>query len=300
MREEQAMAMNIRSGGRCALGDYVSTGHARRYPSTAGSQPAVPPEQLADPAAALARDGFVVLERLFDADQVAALRTALRPLFRAETGRNPFEGLQTRRIYAVIQKTLACNALAEHPLVLALLDGILAPNYLLSQLQAIEILPGEAAQPLHHDDSLYPVPRPRAPLGAATILALDDFTAENGATCILPGSHLWDDRQPTAREAAAVQPVVMPAGSVVLFVGTLWHGGGANRSAAPRLAVTAQYCAPWCRQQENFSLSVSRERVRECSPDMQRLLGYSVHAPFMGMVDGMHPRRLLEGEVPRT
>jgi ectoine hydroxylase-related dioxygenase (phytanoyl-CoA dioxygenase family) len=87
--------------------------------------------------------------------------------------------------------------------------------------------------------------------------------------------------------------VVMPAGSLLFFVGTLWHGGGANRTSAPRACVTAQYCAPWCRQQENFSLSVSRERVRHSSPHIQRLLGYSIHPPFMGFVDGMHPRRLL-------
>lgn len=289
------MAMNIRSSGKDRLGDYVATGHARRFPSTAGSQPPIAPERSAGAATALSRDGYVILERLFDPEQVAVMRAAILPLFRAETGRNPFEGARTRRLYGIVQKTMACNPLAEHPLVLALLDGILAPNYLLSQLQGIEILPGEVAQPLHHDDSFYPVPRPRAALGAATILALDDFTPENGATCILPGSHLWDDRQPDAEEAATAIPVVMPAGSAVLFLGTLWHGGGANRSAAPRLALTAQYCAPWCRQQENYSLSVSRDRARECSPHMQRLLGYSVHAPFMGMVDGMHPRRLLEG-----
>ena len=81
---------------------------------------------------------------------------------------------------------------------------------------------------------------------------------------------------------------------MVLFLGTLWHGGGANQSAAPRLAVTAQYCEPWARQQENFSLSVSLERARECSAHIQRMLGYSIHPPFMGMVNGMHPRRLLK------
>lgn len=288
------MAMRIRAGTVSALGDYVATGNARKYRSTAGSQPAVDAAELAPLAEQLRRDGYVVLERLFSAGQVAEMRAALAPLFHPRPGRNPFEGLQTRRIYALVEKTLACNPLVEHPLVLGLMDGVLERNYLLSQLQAIEILPGEAAQPLHCDDSFYPVPRPRPALGAATIMAIDDFTAENGATRVIPGSHHWDCREPTAREAATALPVVMPAGSVVLFLGTLWHGGGANRSAASRLAVTAQYCAPWCRQQENFSLSISRGRVRECSEHMQRLLGYSVHAPFMGMVNGMHPKRLLE------
>lgn len=288
------MAMRIRAGTARTLGNFVATGNAGKYPSTAGTQPAVDRNRLDPLFESLRRDGYVVLEGLFDAKQVAAMRAALTPFFHPRPGRNPFEGLQTRRIYAVIEKTLACNPLVEHPLVLGLLDRVLEPNYLLSQLQAIEILPGEVAQPLHCDDSFYPVPRPRPALGVATILAIDPFTAENGATRVIPGSHLWDCREPTAREAAAAVPVVMPPGSVVLFLGTLWHGGGANRSPAPRLAVTAQYCAPWCRQQENFSLSISRERVKQCSEHMQRLLGYSVHAPFMGMVNGMHPKRLLE------
>jgi ectoine hydroxylase-related dioxygenase (phytanoyl-CoA dioxygenase family) len=136
------------------------------------------------------------------------------------------------------------------------------------------------------------VARPRPPLGAATIFAIDDFTADNGATVMVPGSHLWDDRTPTADDVRL--PAVMPAGSVVFFVGTLWHGAGANRTERGRLCVTAQYCAPWCRQQENFSLSVSRERARASSEHIQRMLGYSICPPFVGFVDGMHPKRLLE------
>ena len=86
----------------------------------------------------------------------------------------------------------------------------------------------------------------------------------------------------------------MPAGSCVFFLGTLWHGGGANRSSQPRLAVTAQYCEPWLRPQEAFTLSISRAVVRAVSEDIRRMLGYSIHSPFIGQVDGMHPKRLLE------
>jgi ectoine hydroxylase-related dioxygenase (phytanoyl-CoA dioxygenase family) len=88
--------------------------------------------------------------------------------------------------------------------------------------------------------------------------------------------------------------VAMPRGSCVFFLGTLWHGGGANRTAAPRLAVTAQYCEPWLRPQEAFTLSVDRGLAATLSEDIVRLLGYSIHPPFVGMVDGMHPRRLLD------
>ena len=89
-------------------------------------------------------------------------------------------------------------------------------------------------------------------------------------------------------------PAIMPAGSMLFFLGTLWHGGGANTTTASRLCVTAQFCEPYLRTQENFFLSTSRERVRRSSATLQRLLGYSIHAPFMGMVDGMHPLRVLE------
>ncbi|AZD08589.1 MmcH [Pseudomonas chlororaphis] len=273
--------------------DYLRNGCARTYLSTAGTQPAVPAVRLDELMAGLQRDGFVVLERLFDEQQVSRMREDLLGRF-CQTGRNSFEGARTQRLYAVIAKTRVCDGLVEHPLILGLLDRLLAPNYLLSQLQAINILPGECAQHLHYDDAFYPMARPRPPYGVATIMALDDFTDDNGATVVIPGSHLWDGRLPTAAEQAAVQPVVMPRGSVVFFLGTLWHGGGANRSGAPRLALTAQYCEPWARQQENFILSTPRHVARQCSEHIQRMLGYSIHAPFMGMVNGMHPKRMLE------
>ena len=80
----------------------------------------------------------------------------------------------------------------------------------------------------------------------------------------------------------------------MFFVGTLWHGGGANHSPNPRLAVTAQYCGPWLRPQEAFTLSTSRDTARSVSEDIRRMLGYSIHPPFMGTVDSKHPKRLRE------
>src|SRR5262245_4370178 len=272
--------------------EYLATDLADKYRSTAGTQDAVDPEVVARDLAEIERTGFVVIEHLVPQDLLDAIRADVMPRFRYGSGRNNFEGFATRRLYAVIEKTLVCNPLVEHPRILALLDRVLEANYLLSQLQVIDLLPGEQAQPVHHDDGFYRVARPRPALGAATIFAIDDFTADNGATVLLPGSHRWDDRAPT--DADPRIPAVMPAGSVAFFLGTLWHGGGANRTAAGRLCVTAQYCARWCRQQENFSLSVSRERVKQCSPHIQRLLGYSIAPPFIGFVDGKHPRRLLE------
>jgi ectoine hydroxylase-related dioxygenase (phytanoyl-CoA dioxygenase family) len=274
--------------------EYGRVDLAGTFKSTAGSQEAVAPELLDRSMEALARDGFVVFERVLPAELLGALRAEVMPLMTHRSGRNNFEGFATQRLYAVIEKTLACNPLVEHPLVLGLLDRILEPNYLLSQLQAINILPGEAAQPLHYDDAFYLYPRPRRALGAATIWAIDPFTETNGATVVIPGSHAWGDRSPESDDIATQRSVVMPEGSLLFFVGTTWHGGGANRGDRSRLAVTAQYCAPYLRQQENFSLSVSRARARECSEHVQRMLGYSIYPPFMGFVNGMHPKRVLD------
>jgi ectoine hydroxylase-related dioxygenase (phytanoyl-CoA dioxygenase family) len=273
--------------------EYASADLAGTFPSTAGSQQAADCAVIEAAMADIERDGYVVFERLLDEATVEALRRDVTPRLPHLHGRNNFEGFATQRLYGVIEKTFACNPLVEHPLVLGLLDRILEPNYLLSQLQVINLLPGEVAQPIHYDDAFYRWPRPRRALGAATIFAIDAFTEENGATVMLPGSHRWPERLPTDDELATARAVTMPPGSVVFFLGTLWHHAGANRSAASRMCVTAQYCAPWCRQQENMSLSVSRERARACSEHVQRMLGYSVHFPFMGFVNGAHPKRLL-------
>ncbi len=266
-------------------GDLAGT-----YRWTASGGASVDPAVVDADLAALRRDGYVILPDLLTTDQLDAIREAVEPLLNRQ-GRNAFEGHTTQRVYSVLNKTRACDRIADHPRVLALLDRMFLPNYLLSMLQVINILPGERAQQLHTDDGFYPLPRPRAALGAATIWAIDDFTADNGATDIIPRSHEWGERLPRDAER---EPVVMSAGSCVFFLGTLWHGGGANRSPHPRLALTAQYCEPWLRPQEAFTLSTTRDTVRAVSEDIRRMLGYSIHPPFIGQVDGMHPKRLLE------
>jgi ectoine hydroxylase-related dioxygenase (phytanoyl-CoA dioxygenase family) len=266
-------------------GDLAGT-----YRRTASSGASIDAAVVEADLTALQRDGYVILSDLLTPAELVEIREAAAPLLDRH-GRNGFEGRMTQRVYSVLNKTRTCDRIADHPRVLALLDRLLLPNYLLSMLQVINILPGEQAQLLHTDDGFYPLPRPRAALGAATIWAIDDFTADNGATDIIPGSHLWGEQIP---EEADRQPVVMKAGSCVFFFSTLWHGGGANRSGAPRLALTAQYCEPWLRPQEAFTLSITRDTVRAVSEDIRRMLGYSIHPPFIGQVDGMHPKRLLE------
>ncbi|HHL43362.1 MAG TPA: phytanoyl-CoA dioxygenase family protein [Hellea balneolensis] len=239
----------------------------------------------------LQEQGYVMMKNLIPAKHCDQIKAELQP-FLTHTGRNAFEGLKTQRIYSTLNKTRICDDLVTHPRILSLLDRLFMRNYLLSQLQVINILPGEEAQLIHHDDGFYPVPRPRAPLGAASIFAIDDFTSTNGATRLIPGSHKWGGKTPGPGDKEI--PAVMPKGSAIFYGGTLWHGGGANRSDTSRLAITAQYCEPWLRQQENFMAGTDKNIVKTMSEELQSLLGYSILPPYIGMVDGVHPKRLLE------
>ena len=238
----------------------------------------------------LMRDGYVIIKNLLTQSECDAIKAEGLGLL-GQTGRNSFEGRKTQRVYNLLSKTRLTDALATHPRIMGLMDKFFRPGYLLSQSQVINIQPGEAPQGLHTDDSFYRLPRPRQPLGAATVWAIDDFTEENGATVVIPNSHTWgDDRQGQRHEAI---PAVMPAGAVVFFLGTTWHGGGQNTSNAARFAITHQYCEAYMRQQENYLLELSKDTVRELSPELQALVGYSIYPPFMGMVEGMHPLRTL-------
>ncbi len=272
--------------------------------------------------AAIRETGYVLIPSLLPPELVARMREALRAHLRREyLGRNNFEGHETERVYSLVAVHEIFADLVEHPRILAICDRLLEPNYLLTASQAIHIHPGETPQPFHTDDAFYRIPRPRHAVSVSTIWAIDDFTEENGATQIVPGSHGWDDpeileqlkgidfsTQPGGepRPASAdpldekirnkVCDVTMPSGSVIVFLGTLLHRGGENRSTRPRLALSNQYCEPWARPQENYFLSIPKAQVQEMSERVQALLGYSVHPPFMGHAKGYHPRRFLEAE----
>jgi ectoine hydroxylase-related dioxygenase (phytanoyl-CoA dioxygenase family) len=239
---------------------------------------------------ALGVHGYAVVERFLDPGRVAEMRDDLdRVLADTPEGRNDFEGYRTKRIYALFAKTRVFDDLAVHPLVLGVLDEVLE-HYQLSAPTGIEIGPDSPEQPLHRDDSIYPLPDPHREFVVNTMWAMEDFTEENGATRIVPGSHGGRPR-PDAPTVAAE----MPAGSVMFYVGSLWHGGGANRSAAPRLGVILEYAWAYLRAQENHLLAVPRDIASTLPERLQELLGYGICPPFVGYVDGRHPRRTLAG-----
>ena len=267
-------------------------------------------EQLLDPTtsaaatraadlAAIERDGYVVIERAVGTGVLDAIRGEIAPYLdggaASYRGRNDFEGFATNRVYGLLAKSPTELTLVIHPRVLAILDAMLLPGYLLSANLAINLLPGETAQDIHFDDGFYPLPRPRAAVGVSAIWAIDDFTAANGATEVIPGSHRWGAGPPPPD--AELVAVEMPAGSVVVFAGTLFHRGGANTTDRPRLAITPQYCEPWARQQENM-MAVVGDRAAAMPPVAQSLLGYSIHPPsggtaVLGHIDGRHPLKSL-------
>jgi ectoine hydroxylase-related dioxygenase (phytanoyl-CoA dioxygenase family) len=252
-----------------------------------------------DVLAGLREDGYALVEDLLTAEEVARTRADLtRVLAETPTGRNDFEGHRTRRIYALFAKTREFDDRAIHPLLLGVLDRFLG-HYQLSAPTGIEIGPGEVAQVLHHDDSIYPLLAPHADVVLNTMWPFDDFTIENGATRIIPGSHTWAPTRPVTKadEATAVQ-VEMRAGSVLFYTGTIRHGGGANRTDQPRLGVILEYVSSWLRPQENHVLAVPRDVAATLPERLQELLGYNIHPPFMGYVDGRHPRRALLGSRP--
>jgi ectoine hydroxylase-related dioxygenase (phytanoyl-CoA dioxygenase family) len=246
-----------------------------------------------DVARRLLEDGYVVVSGLLPEAGLRAARADLdRVLAATPAGRNPFEGFATQRVYALFAKTRAFDQLAVHSLLLEVLDQVLG-HYQLSAPVGIRIGPGETAQVLHRDDAVYPLPEPHPPVVVNTMWPLDDFTPDNGATRLVPGSHQWEPgRQPSS--ADPVLAAAMPAGSVMFYLGSLWHGGGANRTDRPRLGVILEYAAAWLRPQENQCLAVPQAIVAQLPPRLQELLGYNIYPPFLGYVDGVHPRRVLK------
>ncbi len=239
----------------------------------------------------LRRDGYAIVPGLLPPAAVAAARDDLRRILAdVPPGRNPFEGTRTRRIYALFAKTRTLDGAVLDPLVLAVMEEVLG-HFQLSAPTGIDIQPGEAAQILHYDDAIYPVPRPHDEIVLNTMWALEDFTEANGATRVIPGSHRWADQRPGSETPTV--PAEMAAGSVMFYLGSLWHGGGANRTDRPRLGVVLEYAASWVRPQENHFLGVPPGLARQLPERLQELLGYNIRPPFMGYVDGRHPLRAL-------
>lgn len=282
----------------------------------------------ADPmsmVAALERDGAVVVEGLLPADVVARVNDEVEEAVAADDPSNPmfnpimraFHGAHTRQVsgMARVSRTFATEVLC-HPVLLALADAVLLPacaRYQMNIGHLLERGPGAEAQLLHRDEAVWSdVPRPAPELQLASVIAFVDFTADNGATRLVPGSHRWPDRDLPPFEQAAQPPpgpdqvvcAEMPAGSAVIYTGGVLHGGGANTSDVPRRGAHLSYCLGWLRTEENNLLAVPPAVAATLPRQAQELLGYAMYdnlargGAYLGMLDSQDPVELLaRGEL---
>ena len=246
---------------------------------------------------ALRHAGAAVVKNVLDADIVDACAAEMRPEFdsRGRLQEDDFNGYRTLRISSVLGYAPTTAQMIGHPLVLAVADEILKPHcmaYRIGSTTGIEILPGEDHQVLHQDDSIYPLRIPGVEFQIDVMWALSDFTEENGGTRVVLGSHAVS----THDDETLGEPVqaVMPKGSVLFYMGSLWHGSGANRSNAPRMGLINTYALGWLRQEVNQYLAVPPEIAILYDKTIRRLLGYTKHGRMLG-----HGHRVGAARVPR-
>lgn len=247
----------------------------------------VAPSEVAE---ALARDGCVVIENLVPPETMDAAAAEVQPHLDATAlGVDEFAGHATRRTGALLARSETCRSLVVHPTIRAVAGTVLghATSYQLHLTQIIAIGPGETAQPIHRDQwafDFFSFPAGYE-VQCNTLWAMTDFTEENGATRVIPGSNHFEDGK--RFEVADTIPAEMSKGSVLVYTGSLYHGGGANRSDRVRAGVNLTYNLSWLRQEENQYLSVPIEVARTFDEDLQRLMGYARGAYALGYVDDL-------------
>ena len=252
--------------------------------------------------AGIAERGWTVIEDAIEPALVDGLAADLERLERelgTEPADNSFEGRRTLRVYNLLARGEIWWQVPLHPAVLPVVEGVLDRGCLISSLSSINIGPGETAQPIHADDQLIPIPKPHPATVCNTMWALTDFTEDNGATRVISGTHRADS-SPVYGEHHESEPAVMKKGSVLVWHGSLWHGGGANRSAGRRVGVAMNYCAGYIRQQENQQLGLPPATVAAMPPRLQELVGYGIYHGLIGHIDKRTPADVLLGPSDRA
>ncbi len=240
--------------------------------------------------------GYCIIENAIEPNLVEEVRASVARLedeLNIEPRGNRAEGFATKRMYNLLAKDRVFWNLPVHSNVLPFAERLLDEECLLSGTTCMHIGPGEVHQGLHSDDGLVNVQRPRIPFMVTTIWAFSDFTADNGATRIVPGSHKFD-HEPRKGQQVEHVPAEMEAGSVLIVNGGTWHCGGANSTESDwRLGISVQYCQGYLRQQQNQYYSLSREDVRAMPERLAALCGFTLYKGIMGHVDGASPGRFL-------
>lgn len=251
----------------------------------------------ADHIEAIGRDGYTIVHNVFDADRAIALLSRLDQLERELAivpSTNSFEGVSTLRIYNLLAHGSLFESIPIDPIVLPIVEGVLDDGCLVSSLSSIAIGPDETAQPIHADDQVMPLTKPHVATVCNTMWALTEFTEANGATRVIPGTHLADHSPVYGQHYDSI-PAAMPAGSVLVWHGSLWHGGGANTTGQRRYGIAMNYCAGWVRQQENQQLGLPIDVVNGFDQRLQALCGFGIYRRLIGHIDKQTPaRRLLQ------
>ena len=251
--------------------------------------------------ARIARDGYTLVEDAIEPALIDALADDLLRLeheLGAVPARNIFEGTRTTRLYNLLARGPLYQRIPVHPSVLPIIEKVLDRGCLVSSLSSIAIGPGEVPQPLHADDQIIPLPRPHVPIIANSMWAISDFTDDNGATRLVPGSH-QRDHAPHLGTPYPTIPAVMKRGSVLVYNGSLWHGGGANRTDTRRVGIAMNYCAGYLRQQENQQLGIPLDVARTFEPRLRKLAGFGLYRGLIGHIDKCSPDDLLDDGPPR-
>jgi ectoine hydroxylase-related dioxygenase (phytanoyl-CoA dioxygenase family) len=245
--------------------------------------------------AEIADRGYTIVPDAIEPDLIDAIADDLTRIERdndVKPATNDFEGSRTIRIYNLLAHGAVYERIPVHANVLPVVEGVLDSGCLVSSLSSISIDPGETGQPIHADDQLMPLAKPHAPTVCNTMWALTDFTDDNGATRLVPGSHLADHDPDYGGDYETV-PAEMRRGSVLIWHGSLWHAGGANTTDARRVGIAMNYCAGFIRQQENQQLGIAASTVKGFSPRLRQLVGYSVYQGLIGHIDRRDPVELL-------
>jgi ectoine hydroxylase-related dioxygenase (phytanoyl-CoA dioxygenase family) len=246
----------------------------------------------------IAAHGAVIVDDLLPLDVLDQFAEEIAPYIETNSfGSDDFSGRQTRRTGALIARSRAARQIAMNPTVLEAVGRVIhAQKYQLHLTQVISLWPGQGGQPMHRDQwawDQFPFP-PGKEVEVSAIWAMSEFTEENGATHVLPGSHLDSDHLKHKRRESV--QAVMRRGSVILYTGSVYHAGGTNRSDAVRHALQFVYCAAWLRQEENQYLSTPPEIARELPDDLLKLMGYDLGSYSLGYVDDMrHPIDAVRG-----
>ncbi len=246
---------------------------------------------------AIDRDGYTVIPDVFDENVAVALVERLEQLeheLGVAPASNSFEGRHTVRVYNLLAHGEIFESIPVNDRVLPVVEGVLDRGCLISSLSSIAIGPGESPQPIHADDQVMPLERPHVATVCNTMWALTDFTEANGATRLVPGSHRWSEVPEYGTHYDSV-PAEMPRGSVLVWHGSLWHGGGANDTGSRRYGIAMNYCAGWIRQQENQQLGLPLETVRHFGPRLAELCGFGTYNRLIGHIDKQTPAQRLLG-----